>query len=365
MENRMKKYLMVTATLVFLMVAMTTPVFADEMPAKHIIADVPFHPMLDGFCAMTSLWMNMDYYGCRTEVASLLNLGWSHGFFYWKTPERIWIYPNTGPVEDLIWAAQTLGWDVQFFEHASLEEAKATLVRYISQDIPVLVQWIGHTVFAYGYDEGGDIVIYHNPQDPTSILVKKETEPGYLDAYQERRRELKEWEGPPFLWGAFGYQCLVITQPEEKKEIDWKAVWKRSAEKTLGIEKNPYPAAYGIEGINILLEDLKAVQFESEEEKANYLLNFEGVFFLGTGFRREAAAFLAGRASADNNPDLRDAAIAFRESAHLFRRGYNLVLLLKEDRAKADIVKKGYYDILKKIAGFEKKGAEALLAAAK
>jgi hypothetical protein len=365
MEDEMKKNLMVFVILAFLVFTASAPVLSSETPTKHIIQDVPYHPMLDGFCAMSSLWMNMDYYGYKTDVASLLNLGWSYGFFYWKTPERNWIYPNTGPVEDLIWAAETLGWDAQLFEHASLEEAKATLIKHISKDIPVIVQWIGHTVFAFGYEETGDVVIYHDPSDPTSVVVKDESQPGYLDIWQAKRMVLSKWEGPPYLWGAFGYHCLVITPPTENKAIDWKAVWKRNAEKTLGTDKNPYPAEYGLEGIHILLEDMNTIQFETDEEKINYLLNFEGVFFLGTGFRREAAAFLAGWASADNNLALQDAAIAFRELAHLYRRGYNLVLLLKKDKTKADIVMKGYVAILEKIAEFEKKGADALLVAAK
>lgn len=365
LEDLMRKKLTLLSILFFILVQ--APVFSvtEENVSKHIIKNVPYHPMLDGFCAMSSLWMNLEYYGSRTEVGKLLNLGWSFGFFYWITPEKIWIYPNTGPVEEIVYAAEALGYDVKEFKHKSLEEARMTLVKYISQNIPVIVQWIGHTVLAYGYENNGDVIIYHNPSDPTSAVVKMESKSGYTDIHENNSVTLKEWEGPPCLWGVFGYHCVVVTPSEKKSDIDWKKIWKRSAEKTLGTEKNPYPAEYGFEGIHALLKDMKVAEFKTEDEMIKYLLNFEGVFFLGAGFRREAAAFLAGRASADNHSALLEAAIAFRESAHLFRRGYNLVLLLKKDPSKASIVKKGYTDILEKIAEFEKSGANALFEAAK
>lgn len=360
----MRKQLTFAAVLILLVAQAAIVGSAVETEDSHIITGVPYHPMLDGFCAMTTMWMNLEYYGVSSETASLLNLGWSHGFFYWVTPQRTWAYPNTGPVEEIIYAAEVLGFEAKEFKHESLDEAKTTIVKYVSKDMPVVVQSIGHTVLAYGYEKGGDVIIYHDPHDPTSAVTKDTSRPGSEYTHAAQRADIKRWEEPPFNWGVFGYHCVVLTPNEKETKIDWKQIWRRSAGKTLGTVKNPYPAKYGVEGIQALIEDMKKKEFKDEEEKVKYLLGFEGTFFLGTGFRREAAAFLAGQASAMESDALLKASNAFRQSSHLFRAGYNLVLLLKKDSSKAEIVKKGFLDLLAKITIFEERGADALLEAA-
>jgi hypothetical protein len=335
----------------------------NEKKESHIIQGVPYHPMLDGFCGMTALWMNLDYYGQDIETATLLNLGWSYGFFYWKTPERTWIYPNTGPVEEIVHAANILGFEAKVILHKSVEEAKQTLVGYLSRDIPVIIQWIGHTGLAYGYENGGETVVFHNPDDPGLKLSKDATDP-YDDLMAAKRMNIRQWEGPPWLWGVFGYKCVVLSPVQSKPVIDLKTIFKRNAEKTLGILKDSYPAEYGLEGLSKLIQDMEMIQFKENKERVNYLLNFEGLFFLGTGFRREAAAFLAGQASISPNKALSKAAIAFRKSAQHFREGYNLLLKLKTDHLLSTAIHQGYLAILKEIADWEKKGAEALIAAA-
>lgn len=126
--------------------------------------------MLDGYCAITSLRMNLDYYGFEVEQSMLLNLGWNYGFFFMSTPFYNAAYPDTDPVEEIVFAAEHLGFKAKVVTHDSLEEAKITLVKYISQNKPVIVQWIPHSVLAYGYKDNGARIIYNDPGEPASTV---------------------------------------------------------------------------------------------------------------------------------------------------------------------------------------------------
>jgi len=359
----MKRHTLSIVLTLVLGLALSATEPATNPPESHRIENVPFHPMMEGFCAMTSLWMNLEYYGTAVEVATLLNLGWSHGLFYWKTPERTWIYPNTGPVEEIVHAAPLFGYEAREFKHDTIEAARRTIVDHVSRDIPVIVQWIGHTVLAVGYEKYGEVVIVHNPGEPRSAMVLDGSRPGWQDSRAYERHDTARWQTPPFSWGVFGYHCIVVRPTTRRIAIDWKAVWRRSADKTLGRIQDPYPALYGLKGLRVLIDDCRQASFDTDDERTVFLMNFEGLFFLGSGFRREAAAFLAGAAAITNDGALTEASRAFRDSTHLCRRGYNLLLKLREKQVDAALVHRAVLDLLEKFHDAEKRGAEALMRA--
>jgi len=361
----MRKIIIKFVILGFIVIFSLQNFAADEAPASFLISGIEYKPMLDGFCAMTSLAMVMEFYGIDTEQSFLLNLGWSYGFFFWLTPQKVWAYPNTGPIEAMQFVGKTIGLKTQLFEHKALKEAKKTLVTFISQGKPVIVQWIGHTVVAIGYEKSGDVIIYHNPDEPFISATDKTDLKKFNFNGDTEKRSLTEWEKPPFLWGVFGYHCLVVTPGVKKPVVDWNSIWTRNAQKTLGIVKNKYPAQYGIEGIKATIEDIKTRKFANEKALHKYLSSFEGTFYLGCGFRREAAAFLAAQAYSMNSPDLLKAAVAFRKSAYLNRAGYKLIQWLQSNGSRVKNVKKMVTEIFEKLICTEKKGAEYLLKAAK
>lgn len=45
---------------------------------------------------------------------------------------------------------------------------------------------------------------------------------------------------------------------DKKPQINWKDIWKRNAEKTLGLLRNDYPGHYGISGLQEAVKLIKA-----------------------------------------------------------------------------------------------------------
>ncbi|MFQ6069828.1 MAG: C39 family peptidase [Candidatus Aminicenantales bacterium] len=344
--------------------------YASEIPKQYLIEGVRYYPMLDGYCAMTALRMNLKYYGLDVEPSFLLNMGWNYGFVYIKSPFYTVAYPDTDPVEEIVFASKLLGFKTEILIHQSREEAKKSLVKYISTDKPVIVQWIPHTVLAYGYRESGDRIIYHDPAQPVNNIMASYLKDTPIGKGEGALMEIAEWEKFPFLWGMRQFQMVVLEPKNPEIKINWKDIWKRNAQKTLGIIKNPYPAYYGLEGIKELIKDLKNISIKDNKKLSEFLRGFKMTFEIGVGFRRNAASFLSGQASLSNDKNLIQASIAFRESAHLFREGLVLINNWINNRVKkypegADDVRKALIDTLEKIVNSEQRGAEFLLEASK
>lgn len=356
----------------FLLIALLLPIIsayilhASEKAGSYIIKGVKYYPMLDGYCAMTALRMNLRYYGVEVEPSLLLNLGWDYGFVYIQTPFYTVAYPDTDPVEEIVYASHLLGFKAKVLIHKSLEKAKNSLVKYISFHKPVLVQWIPHTVLAYGYKENGNRIIYHDPGSPTNNIMAFSLSTRQIEKGEAAQMNIAEWVKMPFLWKTRQFQ-MVVVQPDDKKiKIDWKKIWKRNAEKTLGFIKNPYPAHYGISGIKEMIKGLKSASFQDSKKLSRLLARYEITFKLGVGFRRDAAAFLAGQASLSKDNNLSHASLAFLESAHLFREGMNLInYWLKNHPQQAEDARKALIEILEKVVDSEQRGAHFLLEASK
>ncbi len=98
--------------------------FGADFPKSHVIKDVKYYPMLDGYCAMTALRMNLNYYDVNVEQSLLLNLGWNYGFFLLNSPFYITAYPCTEPVAEIVHVSNILGFEAKVLTHRSLEQAK-------------------------------------------------------------------------------------------------------------------------------------------------------------------------------------------------------------------------------------------------
>jgi hypothetical protein len=334
---------------------------------SHLIKGVEYSAMLDGYCAMAALQMNLKYYGFPVDQSLLLNLGWDYGFLYMKTAYFPIAYPDTDPVEELVFACRLLGFKAAVLAHKTIEEARQTLVKSISENIPVIVQWIPHTVLAYGYSDNGDKIVFNDPGDYKSRLILDSAGGLAFGKGEKAEMAVSDWNAAPYMWGLRQYQMVVVEPGDTKSAIDWKAVWKRNAEKTLGLVKSDYPAFYGIDGIKKIVEDVKYYAEKDAGKGVEFIKNFEMCFKLGEGFRRDGAAFLGGQASVMKDKNLQSASIAFLNSANYFRKGFNLIGWIKDHSGvlKAEDVLREFIGIFEDIVKNEIAGAEFLLKASK
>lgn len=285
--------------LLILMFVLNTKPYCQNKD-HYRIDSVKYYAMLDGYCAITALQMNLDYYGLTMNQSLLLNLGWNYGIMYFKTPYYTIAYPDTDPVEEIVFACNLIGFNATVIVHKSLKEAKETLNKYISQDIPVIIQWIPHTVLAYGYKDSANIIIYQDPGNFRNQIID-DIDKIQFGKGEEASMPISEWEKMPYLWGMRQYQMVIIESKGKNIQINWKDIWKRNAEKTFGTIKNTFPAYYGIEIINEMIKDIKTL-INQDMTKANKVVNNYAMFLkLGTGFRRDASSFLAGQASVLND----------------------------------------------------------------
>jgi len=350
---------MIYFTLVLAVISV--PVYGDDNAQSHIIKDVKYYPMLDGYCAMTALRMNLSYYGIEAEQSLLLNLGWDYGFYYMAYPGHAVAFPDTNPIEEIVFAAEHLGFKAEVITHESLDAAKKTIVKYISQDKPVIVQWLPHTVLAYGYKDGGAKIIYHDPGRPRSPIEKFTGGNFPIGLGEGVEKDVNEWVGWPMMWNMRQFAVIVIEPVDKKAKIDWKVIWKRNAEKTLGLIQDKYPGNYGISGLQEMANSINAASSQNTGQDAKILENLEMTFELGVGFRRDAATFLAGQASVLKDENLSKASNKFLESAHRFGEGLSLLRSFKGHPEKLSEVEKGMVQIIQQIIDSEKSAANSLL----
>jgi hypothetical protein len=229
----------------------------------------------------------------------------------------------------------------------------------------VIVQWTPHTVVAFGCEQGGDTILIHDPGDPQPKLRTKPSA-AVIGRGEAQRMRIADWEKPPYLWQHRQFQMVVVEPADKEPRIDWKKVWKRNALKTLGTDDGAFQDYSGVRGMRKLAGAIRNRFGHSEDKQfRKTLLNFYGTFQIGVGFRRNASAFLAGHAAALGDESLMGAARCFRKSAHEFRKGENLLKLLRRDPEKLVEVQNETAEILLRIAGIEEKAAGLLLQVAK
>lgn len=358
-RTRMRTVLFLTAALLLC----SQSALADDAAASHVIENVKYVPMLDSYCATTGLQMILDYCGAEADKSLLLNLGWDYGFFFLSTPFYSMAYPCTEPIAEVAHAARLLGFQTEVLTHTSLEQARAALVKHLRQDRPVLIQWTPHTVLAFGYEDGGDTIIIHDPGEPRAKLAGKAAAFPFARGPAVKCK-ISDWVKPPYLWNYRQFQMAVVQPGDKKRSIDWKRIWKRNAQKTLGTDADAYGAFSGVKGIRSLAAAFKNRFARDEKGFREVLKNFQWTFPIGVGFRRNASAFLAGQAAAMNNPHLARASRCFRQSAYLFKEGESLMRHLQKHPEKQAELVKAIVAVLLDIAKVEERAAGFLLKAA-
>jgi hypothetical protein len=333
-------------------------VLGAEPNESHIIENVKYYPMLEGYCAMTALRMNLNYYGLDIEQSLLLNLGWNYGFILLDSPYYTTAYACTDPVSEITYVSNILGFEATVLTHNSLDEAKKTLKEYVSQNIPVIVQWTPHTVLVYGYEDDGDRVIIYSPSLPLAKVIPK-------TKWTCNNYSLSDWLQAPYLWQYRKFQMVVVKPKIKEFKIDWKTIWKRASLKTLGTDTESYLNFCGIKGLQSLSQRIKS-HFDQDTKKFRQTLhNFKMTFELGVGFRRNASSFLSGYAVALNDQNLAIAARHFRTSSHFFKKGQNLLKWSEKHPEKQAEVEKEIVEIIHNIIKEEKLAANFLLEASK
>ncbi len=235
-----------------------------------------------------------------------------------------------------------------------MSKQKNSLRKYLSQNIPVIVQWTPHTVLAYGYEYDGNTIIIHNPGDPRAKLMPK-------TQWMQNKHDVSVWLREPYLWQYRQFQMVVVRPKTKEQKIEWKGIWERAAQKTLGVATGDYPNYSGIKGLQTLSQSIEKHFGQDEQKFRQTLHNFKTTFELGVGFRRNASAFIAGYAAATNDTNLSSAARCFRTSAHLFRKGENLLKWSREHQEEQSQVEKEIVGIIKQIIKNEEAAANFLL----
>lgn len=240
----------------------------DNLPTKHIIKNVSYIPMYDYWatCAITALEMQLKYFGVDYPHSILMNIDWAYGTGYSNSPFNKILCVNSESIDTILYTAKIIGCSITEINNQKKEKAWETLKGYLAQNIPVIIQWTGHTVLAVGYDESPTLskplVIYHNPRSPAKFLESE----GYnstLGAYASM--PLDQWMTPSY-WGHHRFspkkfEMIIVKPPKNEVAIPWDEVMVKNAEKTLGLgEWAPNPPYYwsGYEATRKLAEDIEA-----------------------------------------------------------------------------------------------------------
>lgn len=351
-----------------------------ELPTKHIIEDVPYIPMYEYWatCAITSLEMQLKYFGADYPLSLLMNIDWAYGAIYLKTPQRPFLFPNTEPILTSLYTAETLGCNVTEINNQDEEAAWKTLKGFLAQDIPVIAQWSFHTVLVVGYDESSSLseplVIYHNPGPPSRYLdpsypgVTPEGFNSTLGAYIAM--PLDQWMSP-YLWGnKFSYplkryEMIVVKPAINEPIIHWDKVMTRNAEKTLALgEWASYPPSIwnGCEAIRQVAEDIETGIITPEN--LSQLFSTTGH---GPGARSHASAFLASLSEMTDSKGLREASEYFELAAYKWQEANALWKYAQDhpDEVPEEVYMSRLAEVFHQIADYEEMAGNALMKGAK
>jgi hypothetical protein len=261
------------------------------------IRDVPYFDMRGGFCTPTVLRMNFEFHGTPVPATVIQNWSWNYGF-HLNDQKRI-AFPTTDPVEQIVHAAEVMGYEAVTYTHDSTEEATERIKTLIDEGVPAIVQWIPHSVLAVGYT--GDRLLIHDPNDQLAPEQGKAFGNGAFFASRPGT-----WNRPPALWSVRRFLVIVLRPTDhvvrDYDTIDWAPIARRNAQRTLGGQQGP--DWYGVAALRSLAEQPRGD------------LSLTGYY--GWTARQNAALFL--RSHKDAN--LRTAGQHFNRSAALFRKLY-------------------------------------------
>lgn len=365
--------------------------------SKHKIPNVPY--IFQGLvprCHVTSLRMVLEFYGVKYSPSYLMNLsGFNYGFGYFKGDNIAIACAKSplGPWEFMAYAVQKIGCRTYFIKDKPWDETWKLLKDYVSKDIPVYMpflnmqhlwktpQPIPHVVVLCGYGEEKGIVIVHDPAlgelgEGIQYLPPNGLPEGKSGSYAEYQIEdfRKACDLRETPWQDFGKNGLcIIYPPTGEPSISWAEVIRRNAGITLGqteevmgkrISTN---STSGPDGIIEFANDLEK-GFGLLEKPAEFTDTLGGLrnmtFMVGSSYKKDAHAFLAGLAAAKGNQDLERASYYLRLTALGYERGMAEIdyimqkqpLLQEALRGKLTTISQ----ILRQIAGYERKAGENL-----
>jgi hypothetical protein len=334
---------------------------------RHAIADVPYiFAGITPRCHVTSLQTVLEYYGVKYSTSYLMNLsGFNYGFRYSKRAKIAFPIPNPplGPWEFMAYAADKIGCKTELIKDKPWDETWELLKSYVDKDIPVLIArlnmknlWkvalpVPHLVVLCGYDEEKGVVMVHDSALGemgegvqylrTSQLQEKSG--NYAEFPIHDFKEAFDLTGTPFQdFGKNGF--VIIEPPTERQAISWDEIIERNAKLTLGQveevigKKIVGDYRWGPEGILEFANDLEQGfgLLDQPEElftllTALHMLTFE----LGSSYKMDAHAFVAGLAAASNNHELEQAAYHLRFTALQYEQGLAHVDLILKNQPVA------------------------------
>ncbi len=365
---------------------------------KHVIADVPY--IFQGIvprCHVTSLRMILEFYGVKYSPSYLMNLsGFNYGFNYFKGRSLAFACPETplGPSRFMAYAAQKIGCKVSLIKDKPWDETWTLLKDYLDKDIPVYMPllnmqhlWktarpVPHIVVLCGYDEEKGVVMIHDPAlgevgEGIQYLGQNGLAEGKSGSYAEFKIEdfKKACDLRETPWQSFGRNGLcIIYPPTEQLSISWAEVVDRNSKLTLGRidevtgKRVDTDIISGPDGIIEFAGDLER-GFGLLEEPTDLIAILDGqirnlVFNVGSSYKIDAHAFVAGLAAATGNQDLERASNYLRLTALCYEQALAQVdYMMQNQPVPQEILIRSLIrmaGVLRKAAECERQAGESL-----
>jgi hypothetical protein len=379
---------------------------------KHSIPDVPYiYQGIVPCCHVTSLRMILEFYGRKHSSSYLINLsGFNYGFKYFEGENRAFACSESplGPWPFMAFAAEKLGCTYQVIKNKPWDETWGLMKNYIDRNIPVYMPMLNmqylwktlspvpHTVLLCGYDEKRGVVIIHDPglgeagegiqylpmqYLPPEGLCERELHRGKSGRYAnfkiEDFRKACDLRGTPWE-GIWKNGLAIISPPSGQPTISWAEAVARNAKLALGRieevtgEKRDAADTYGPDGMMKLAADIE-IGFgllSKPELLIGVLGGLSGMTFrLGSAYKRDGEAFLAGLAAATNNKYLRDASYHLRSAAICYDQGLAEIEPILQNKAvygkDLPVALQMTAETVRKAADYERKAGESMIKAGK
>ncbi|MDH5696106.1 MAG: C39 family peptidase [Dehalococcoidia bacterium] len=365
--------------------------------ARYIIPNVPY--IFQGIvprCHVTSLRMILEFYGVKYAPSYLMNLsGFNYGFKYFKGANMAIACPESplGPWEFMAYAAEKIGCRVDLVKDKPWDETWELLKSYIAKDIPIYMPLLNmqhlwktahpmpHLVVLCGYDEEKGMVMIHDPAlgelgEGIQYLPPNGLRQGKSGSYA--KYEIEDFKKACDLketpWDDFGGNGLcVIYPPAGEPSISWAEVIDRNARLTLGQVEEVIRKRVGTnrtsgpDGITEFANDLEE-GFGLLSRPAELITILSGLqsmtFMVGSSYKNDAHAFVAGLASVTGSQDLERASYYLRMTGLCYEQGLAEVDSIMRDRSVPQRVLRGRLtrisEVLRRAAEHERKAGESL-----
>jgi len=323
-----------------LLASITVLAVPSALCSGSVGVSVPFYPMHSAVCAARSLQMVLSFYGYNYSISLLLQLmGWDYGAFY--MPQYHFGYGlGEAPVQAIVEACKRLGFNATVITVESFSKAISALRHYLSQGIPVILQWRGHTVVATGItgssvlinDPGGGIYVCRLLEDAEFVNAANALSPYTKYLELECRYGGKNVEMPlnalREVWRSWsGTYTMIVVRPLHPvtgpSRIDWARVIEEAARLEMGTAM-PYPM--GVAAWNALAHDLRTYFINVSKHYVELFLVTETMLSIAEWRRLDASSFLEGLAATTGCRALVNASWVLQRAADYFGRAKTLLL---------------------------------------